>query len=74
MIMNFTAINPIKALYWSAVINGIVAVPVMLTLMLVTSRKDIMGPFVVTGWLRGIGWVATAVMAVAVMAMLITLF
>ena len=74
MIINFTAINPIKALYWSAVINGIVAVPVMLTLMLITARKDIMGTFVVTGWLRGVGWVATGIMAVAVIAMLITLF
>jgi NRAMP (natural resistance-associated macrophage protein)-like metal ion transporter len=74
MIMNFTAINPIKALYWSAVINGIVAVPVMLMLMLITSRKDIMGRFVVTGWLKGVGCVATGLMAVAVIGMLITLF
>jgi Mn2+/Fe2+ NRAMP family transporter len=74
MIMNFTAINPIKALYWSAVINGIVAVPVMLMLMLITARKDIMGRFVVTGWLRGVGCVATGLMALAVIAMLITLF
>jgi Mn2+/Fe2+ NRAMP family transporter len=43
MIINFTAINPIKALYWSAVINGIVSVPVMVTMMLMASRPDIMG-------------------------------
>ena len=44
--MNFTPIDPIKALFWSAVINGVVAVPVMVMMMLMTRRKDIMGEFV----------------------------
>jgi Mn2+/Fe2+ NRAMP family transporter len=74
MIMNFTPINPIKALYWSAVINGIVAVPVMVIMMLITGREKIMGDFTVTGWLKGLGWVSTAVMAVAVVAMTATSF
>ena len=74
MILNFTPINPIKALYWSAVINGVVAVPVMAMMMLIGARKTIMGPFTVTGWLRGVGWVSTVVMAVAVIAMLATSF
>jgi len=74
MIINFTAINPIKALYWSAVINGIVSVPVMVTMMLMASRPDIMGRFAVVGWLKGLGWAATVVMALAVLAMLGTSF
>src|SRR4051812_28802579 len=47
MILNFTDINPIKALYWSAVINGVVAVPVMATMMLIAARGDILGPFAI---------------------------
>jgi len=70
MVINFATINPIKALYWSAVINGVVAVPVMAMMMLIASRADIMSHFVVTGWLKGLGWVATLVMMVAVVAML----
>ena len=45
--LNFTPINPISALYWSAVINGVLAVPVMVLLMLMARRKDVMGRFVV---------------------------
>lgn len=74
MILNFTPVNPIKALYWSAVINGIVAVPVMATMMLMSAEPKVMGPFVVTGWLRVLGWGSTAVMAAAMMAMLATSF
>jgi Mn2+/Fe2+ NRAMP family transporter len=72
MIINFAPIDPIKALYWSAVINGVVAVPVMAIMMLLACRADIMGDFAVRGWLRGVGWVATAVMTAVVVAMLAT--
>jgi NRAMP (natural resistance-associated macrophage protein)-like metal ion transporter len=74
MIFNFTTINPIKALYWSAVLNGVIAVPVMIVMMLMATRHDIMGPFVVRGWLRMLGWLATAAMLVIGIAMLVTLF
>jgi hypothetical protein len=60
--LNFTPINPIKALYWSAVINGVVAVPVMVILMLMTAERRIMGEFTVKGWLRALGWISTAAM------------
>ena len=69
-LMNFTPIDPIKALYWAAVINGVVAVPVMAVMMLMASRKKIMGVFTINGSLRLFGWIATAVMAVAVASML----
>ena len=74
MVMNFSGIDAIKALYWSAVLNGVVAVPVMTTMMLMAARSDIMGRFAVGGALKWLGWTATAVMALAVVAMLVTSF
>ncbi|WFU11270.1 divalent metal cation transporter (plasmid) [Rhizobium sp. CB3090] len=70
----FTPVNPISALYWSAVINGIVAVPVMTIMMLMTAKKQIMGKFTVTGWLRWLGWASTAVVAASVVGMVVTWF
>ena len=67
--LNFTAINPISALYWSAVINGVLAVPVMVLLMLMARRKNVMGRFVVGGPLYWLGWLSTAAMALSVVAM-----
>ncbi|WP_214477389.1 Nramp family divalent metal transporter [Mesorhizobium sp. dw_380] len=61
--ITLTPIDPIEALYWSAVINGIFAVPVMTVMMLMASRKDIMGEFPVQGWLRSLGWLSTLIMA-----------
>jgi len=59
-------VNPIRALVWAAVINGVAAVPVMIITMLMFSRKSIMGPFTRTGhMLRVVGWIATGVMTVA---------
>lgn len=68
-LMNFTPIDPIKALYWAAVVNGVIAVPVMTVMMLMAQRKSIMGVFTIVGSLRLFGWIATAVMAAAVVAM-----
>src|SRR5207248_7436703 len=67
--LNFTPIDPIKALYWSAVINGVVAVPVMVIVMLMTARRSIMGDFTIAGWLRALGWLSTAAMAACVVGM-----
>ena len=70
--INFSPINPIKALFWSAVINGIVAVPVMAITMFIGANPKIMGRFIIRGWLRTIGWAATAVMAAAAVGMMAT--
>ena len=67
--LNFTSINPISALYWSAVINGVLAVPVMVLLMFMARRKDVMDRFVVSGPLYWLGWLSTAAMAASVVAM-----
>ncbi len=71
MIMNFTR-DPIRALYWSARIDGVVAVPVMAIMMWLAAEPRVMGEFAVAGWVKALGWVATAVMAFAVAAMLAT--
>lgn len=70
--LNFTAIDPIKALFWSAVINGVISVPVMAVMMLMAVRADLMGRFVITRRLALLGWLGTASMAVVVLAMFAT--
>jgi len=70
--LNFTSIDPIKALFWSAVINGVIAVPIMAVMMLMSARSDVMGSFTVTRRLQVLGWLATLVMTLAVVAMGIT--
>ena len=69
-LMNFSPIDPIRALIVSAVINGVVSVPVMGVMMLIATRRSAMGVFTVKGPLLWFGWLATAVMAAAVGAML----
>jgi NRAMP (natural resistance-associated macrophage protein)-like metal ion transporter len=72
--LNFTRINPISALYWSAVINGVLAIPVMVLLMIMARRKAVMDRFVVTGPLSWLGWLSTAAMALSVVGMVIGFF
>lgn len=72
--LGFTSIDPIKALYWSAVINGVISVPIMGVMMLMASRRKIMGQFVISARLKILGWLATLMMAAAVGAMFITLW
>jgi len=67
-LLNFTGLDPIRALYWSAVINGIVSVPLMLMLMLMSMKKAVVGQFVLPAYLRVLGWAATGVMLVASLA------
>jgi Mn2+/Fe2+ NRAMP family transporter len=70
--LNFMPISPIKALFWSAVINGVVAVPVMVIMMLMVRNAKIMGNFPVKGALAYVGWTATAAMALASLGMFVT--
>ena len=70
--LNFTPIDPVKALYWSAVVNGVLAAPVMILLMILVRRPDVMGKLVVKGWLYWMGWAATAAMAACIVAMLVS--
>jgi NRAMP (natural resistance-associated macrophage protein)-like metal ion transporter len=70
--LNYIDIDPIKALFWSAVINGVVAVPVMAILMILSSRPKVMGRFVLPPILKAVGWTATAVMLAAAVGMFAT--
>jgi len=70
--LNFLGMNPIRALYWSAVINGIVAVPLMVMLMIMSANIKIVGKFPLTRYLRTMGWIATAVMLIASLGFLIS--
>ena len=69
--IDWSPIDPIKALFWSAVINGVVAVPIMVAMMIVASRHAAMGRFTASPGLLLFGWAATIVMAIAAVAMFI---
>ena len=68
--LDFTPVDPMKALYWSAVINGVVAVPIMAAMMLLVAREKVMGAVVASRRTRWLGWAGTALMGFAVLMML----
>jgi NRAMP (natural resistance-associated macrophage protein)-like metal ion transporter len=70
--IDWSPIDPIKALFWSAVVNGVVATPMMGAMMLVASRRSQMGAFPAGLRLRVFGWLATAVMAASVVALAVS--
>lgn len=72
VVLNFTPIDPIKALFWSAVINGVVAVPVMGMMMHLSGKRAAMGDFQLPVGLKIMGWLATAVMAAAAVGLFAT--
>ena len=69
--IDFTPFDPIKALFWSAVLNGVITVPIMAAMMVVASRPGQMGAFVASPLQRLFGWLTTAVMAAAALAMFV---
>jgi Mn2+/Fe2+ NRAMP family transporter len=73
LVLNFIHLNPIKALFWSAVLNGVVAVPVMSFMMILAQNPKVMREFTLPLYLRIGGWIATAVMLVASLGMFLTL-
>ena len=70
--LNFTSIDPIKALFWTAVINGVLAGPVMIVIMLMATNPTVMGKFTISRRLRIMGWLATAVMLLATGGLFLT--
>ncbi|GGF13107.1 iron transporter [Aliidongia dinghuensis] len=71
--MNFARIDPIHALLWSAVINGLLAVPVLVLMMLIAVKPGIMGQLVLGRRLTVLGWLAVAIMAATALGLLLTL-
>ena len=71
LVIQYSPIDPMKALFWSAVINGVVAVPLMAVIVLLASKKSVMGEYVASRTLQVLGWIGAGVMGVAALAMLI---
>ncbi|HWF44774.1 MAG TPA: divalent metal cation transporter [Candidatus Kapabacteria bacterium] len=69
----YIGLNPIRALYWSAVMNGVISAPIMVVVMMMGSRRTIMGHFTITPMWRYLGWAATIVMSGAVIVFFATL-
>jgi Mn2+/Fe2+ NRAMP family transporter len=69
--IQFSPISPMKALFWSAVINGVVAVPLMVVIIILASKKSVMGRFTANRWILALAVIATLVMAAATIRMLL---
>jgi Mn2+/Fe2+ NRAMP family transporter len=72
VIFNLLPIDPIKALFWTAVLNGLVAVPIMIMTMIMAGQRRIMGRFVLPLPLMAMGWIATVVMCAVAVALFAT--
>ncbi|HEY0791927.1 MAG TPA: divalent metal cation transporter [Chthoniobacterales bacterium] len=71
--LTLTSFDPIRALFWSAVINGPVAVPILVLMMLMATNQRVMGRFTISGGLRLVGWVAAGVMALTAVGLFVPL-
>ncbi len=70
--LNFMHIDPVKALFWAAILNGLVAAPLMAVIMFMASNRKVMGPLVIPKYLGAVGWFATAVMLCASIGVFVT--
>jgi Mn2+/Fe2+ NRAMP family transporter len=73
MSLDWLGIHPMKALYYTAVLNGLAAPPLMVLVILIANRKDVMGQFVNSRVSNVLGWTITLIMALAGMALLVNL-
>lgn len=69
MILGFSSIDPIKGLYWSAVINGVISIPILIVMLTMASQKSVMGNFIIGKVLKTFGWATAIIMAIAVALM-----
>ncbi|QBD78928.1 divalent metal cation transporter [Ktedonosporobacter rubrisoli] len=72
MLINFFGFNPIAALFWTALINGLLAPPLMLVIMLIANNRKVMGDKTNGFWLNFLGWIATLLMSAAAIVFLLT--
>jgi len=70
--INFTPINPISALYWSAVVNGVASVPIMVLLVTLAGQRAVMGEFAIPASLKLLGWAGAIAMMLAVTGMAVS--
>ena len=71
--LDYLGIDAVKMLFWSAVLNGVLAAPLIVLVVLLTSSKKVMGTRVNSPILKILGWATAAIMAVAAIAMFITM-
>ena len=71
LVIQYSPISPMKALFWSAVINGVVAVPLMVVIILLARKRSVMGSFTAGRALTILGWIATGIMGAAAVGMFI---
>jgi Mn2+/Fe2+ NRAMP family transporter len=74
VLLNVTHVDPIKALFWSAVVNGVSSAPIMVVIMLLATRRQVMGRFALSARLRVLGWSATCVMMAITSALFARLY
>jgi Mn2+/Fe2+ NRAMP family transporter len=67
--INFLPVDPIRALYWSAVINGVLAAPIIVVMMNLASSRRVMARFTLTPWLHVTGWITAAIVALCVVGL-----
>ena len=72
LVINYAGLDAVKMLFWSAVVNGVLAPPLILLVILLTSDPRVMGDRVSSAMERGVGWVTFAIMGAAVVGLLIT--
>jgi Mn2+/Fe2+ NRAMP family transporter len=72
VLLCFSPVDPVKELFWAAVINGVIAVPIMSVMMLLASSRATMGDHAISARLRRMGWLTTALMGAMVVAMAVT--
>jgi Mn2+/Fe2+ NRAMP family transporter len=69
--LQYSPISPMKALFWSAVINGVVAVPLLIVIIVLVSKPSVMGRYTASRSVRALGWIAAAIMGAASLLMLV---
>ena len=69
LVLQYSPLSPMKALFWSAVINGVVAVPLVVVVLLLAAKKSVMGPFTASRAILALGWITVTVMGVAAVRM-----
>ena len=70
VVLNFLPVDPMRALFWSAVINGIMVAPIIVVMMNLATNRKVMTRFTLTPWLRVVGWLTAVVMAFCVVGLI----
>jgi len=70
--LNFIGLDPIKALFWTAILNGVISAPLLFVIMMISSNREVMGKFILPRGLKILGWITTIVMTAASIGLLLS--